>query len=126
MNMILMPTFQEPGENMNFKSLLAIALLSTACIPTTKDDTGSSASTEPAAEAAAEPSSEPSSPTSEPAADTTDCTGMPAEDCFQCFATENPTGAHTWPGHINLCRRCRSATAVARTPRKKNASHIGR
>ena len=79
---------------MNFKSLLAVALLSTACIPTTKDDTGST-STEPATEAAAEPTSEPSSP-AEPAADSTDCTGMGGEECFQCFATENPAGAQAY------------------------------
>ena len=75
---------------MNYKSLIALSFLFTACIPTTKDDTGSSTTVE----ASSEPSSEPASePAGEPAADnTTDCTDMNSQECFECFINENQAG----------------------------------
>ena len=74
---------------MRLTILLSTTLL-LACGTAEKEDTS-----ERVAEATSEPTSEPaSSPTAQP--DETTCSDLPSQECFECFANENPTGYNAY------------------------------
>ncbi|MBM76482.1 MAG: hypothetical protein CMK59_13835 [Proteobacteria bacterium] len=77
---------------MNYKTLLAVSFLLTACIPSAKDDTSSNTIAEASSEPSSDASEPTSEPTSEPSAGTSNCTDMSSQECFECFAMEDQAG----------------------------------
>ena len=80
---------------MSFTILISTLFL--ACGTAEKEDTADTA----VAEATSEPTSEPAS---SPTVEETGCEDLPTQECFECFANENPTGYNAYVGVlINNC-----------------------